>query len=423
MSTATISVAGGSAPATTNIELAGSAGSIVRTAMLAVTSTTITVQGKVRNNHAGVRVGIVGKPAIPAGPDGAFSFTDVTPPYDLYVRDAGFTVFVFLGVTRADPSPAWPQPPQDVECPEGHCSEVAITGTRTGPWTTTDPVRYAWQGTSAAYVGNAVLNADGTYNGVLVWAPLSPPQLGTLYAIQFTTKPSGAPDSFIGYASSGPEAVSPGSVPIDLVAAPVPSSAKVKATIDQGNYFSQSVALMQQLGNQEVSLFTSPVLTRTVDLTFPLIPGFRTWLALHGESPAGVSDLSLSVTRDTGGSVYAALQPPAVLRAPADLAEGITTSTHFSWTPTPSSVNHLTVRFSEISYEIFTTASDVTIPLIPGLSMDANAGGEWSVSASWPHLAVDEILTGAPDDSASSSTFGPEQGNTYSRARRFITAP
>ena len=51
------------------------------------------VAGTVRGARAGVTVGLVGKGTTTSNATGNFTFTDVTPPYDLYtVADGGLSV-------------------------------------------------------------------------------------------------------------------------------------------------------------------------------------------------------------------------------------------------------------------------------------------------------------------------------------------
>jgi hypothetical protein len=109
-SQATITVTGGSAAATTTLTVTGTAGATQHSATVSVASTTITVTGTIRGNRSGVKVGIIGKQSVTSGAGGVFTFSDVTPPYDLYTfGDSGSTssptpaVFLFKGLTRPDP--------------------------------------------------------------------------------------------------------------------------------------------------------------------------------------------------------------------------------------------------------------------------------------------------------------------------------
>jgi len=79
-----IAVAPGTSPGTSNVTIVGAAGGSQKTVTIAVTAQTITVTGKIRSGAPGITVGLVGKPSVMSGASGSFTFTDVSPPYDLY---------------------------------------------------------------------------------------------------------------------------------------------------------------------------------------------------------------------------------------------------------------------------------------------------------------------------------------------------
>jgi hypothetical protein len=439
-SQATIAIAGGSAPATTSITVTGTAGATQHTATLSVTSTTISVTGTIRGNRAGVKVGIIGKQSVTSGAGGVFMFTDVIPPYDIYTfADGGVTtsptptVFYFKGLTRPDPTVSAATTstlPRILLCGiiiGSPCPNAAISGTRTGPGTNTDPIVFAWTGDTGSVL-SPVLNNDGTYSATIQWRNGDSTNGGTLHALQLTRKASGAPNTFIGYARTTPPALSDGmAATINLAAAPVNSTATLSGTINGpgGAYPSPSISLFQQFGTTQAALWTTST-TTTVDATFPLI------------AAAGGTSLFATVTDGTGTSTFVqpltatvtvsfAMPPAAVLDAPADMATGVTTSTHFTWTSAPSTINEVNVTTStptRAAYKIFTTTSDVTLPVVPELTLPANQSFSWRVVAYGPNASIDEAAASKELEAVSSSDYqGSPHAQTFTTFRAFTSAP
>lgn len=433
-SQATITVAGGSAPATTTVTLTGSAGANQHSATVSVTTTTITVTGTVRGNRSGVKVGIIGKQSVTSGAGGVFMFTDVTPPYDLYTfADSGSTssptptVFFFDDLTRPDPivsAPATANLTFFILCGIfSPCPNSSITGTKTGTGTNTDPVVFAW--TNGSF--NGTLSPAGTYSGTASWSSGGSTNQGFLHALQLTRKPSGAPDTFLGYARSGQITLTDGSpATINLAFASVNSTATLTGTVNgPTGYPSPSISLIQQFGATQVALWQTTT-TTTVDATFPLI------------AAAGGTSLFASASLDGGSSTF--VQPltstvavsftmpaAAVLTLPADAATAVTTSTHFTWTSAASTINEVNVTTgtpTHAAYKIFTTASDVTIPVIPELALPANQSFSWRVVAYGPNTTIDEAATANELESVTSADYsGPAHAQTFSTFRSFTSAP
>lgn len=432
-SQATITVAGGSAPATTTITLTGTAGSSQHSAMVSVTSTTITVTGTVRGNRSGVKVGIIGKQSVVSGAGGVFMFTDVTPPYDLYTfADSGSTssptptVFLFHGLTRPDPIVSAPSTftlTFFILCGiVSPCPSSSISGMKTGTGTNTDPVVFVW--TNGSFTGT--LTPSGTYSGTIGWSSGSTNQ-GFLHAIQLTRKPSGAPNTFLGYAKSAQTTLMDGTAAtINLAFASVNSTAALTGTVSgPAGYPSPSISLIQQFGTTQATLWQTTT-TTTVDATFPLIPAaggtslFAT-TSLNGGTSNFVQPLTATV------AVNFTMPAAAVLNLPADAATGVTTSTHFTWTSAASTINELNFSTStpnRAAYKIFTTANDVTIPVVPELALPANQAFSWQVVAYGPNTTIDEAAAANELETVSSTDFsGPAHAQTFSPSRTFTSAP
>jgi hypothetical protein len=429
----TFTVAGGSAPATTTVTLTGAAGATQHSATVSVTSTTITVTGTVRGNRSGVKVGIIGKQAVTSGAGGVFTFSDVTPPYDLYTfADGGSTssptptVFLFDGLTRPDPTvsaPATSTLTFLIACGIiAPCPSSAVSGTKTGTGNNTDPVVFAW--TNGGFSGT--LAAAGTYSGTVSWSSGSTNQ-GFLHALQLTRKASGAPNTFLGYARSGQVTLTDGTpATINLAFASVNSTAALTGTVNgPAGYPSPSISLMQQFGTTQAALWQTNT-TTTVDATFPLIA------AAGGSSLFATSSLNggtsqfvqpLTATVDVNFTMPAA----AVLDQPIDAATAVTTSTHFTWASAPSTINEFNLSTgtpTRAAYKVFTTASDITIPVVPELALPANQTFSWRVVAYGPNATIDEAAAANELEAVSSADYaGPAHAQTFSVSRTLTSAP
>src|SRR5262249_22991487 len=87
----TFSAAPGQPAGSPNVTIVVSANGCQQTVTVTVSAQTITVTGTIRSGAQGVTVGLVGKTAVMSGAGGAFTFTNVSPPYDLYtVGTSGF---------------------------------------------------------------------------------------------------------------------------------------------------------------------------------------------------------------------------------------------------------------------------------------------------------------------------------------------
>lgn len=440
-SQAAIAIAGGSAPATTSITVTGTAGATQHAATLSVTSTTISVTGTIRGNRSGVKVGIIGKQSVTSGAGGVFTFTDVIPPYDLYTFGSSGstsnptpTVFLFNHLTRPDPIVSAPTT-SDISLiafclpiPPRTCPNSAVTGTRTGARTNTDDIVFAWTGPSGGSFSGAVLNADGTYSGTIRWNS-GADNAGVLHALQFTRRPSGAPNTFIGYARSTPTTVSDGvAATINLAATSVNSTATLSGTITApAGYPMPSISLVQQFGTTQAVLWNTNM-TNTVDATFPLISAAGgTSLFASVASPAGTGSSAFVQPLTATVAVNFAMPAVAVLNTPEDAATGVTTSTHFTWTSSPSIINELNISTggtNRASYRIFTMANDATIPVVPELTFPADQDFSWRVNGYGPNASIDEAAAANELETASSSDYqGPPHAFTNTTNRAFHSAP
>jgi len=92
-----------------------------------------------------------------------------------------------------------------------------------------------------------------------------------------------------------------------------------------------------------------------------------------------------------------------------------------------STINELNLSTStpnRAAYKVFTTASEVTIPVVPELALPANQTFSWQVVAYGPNATVDEAAAANELEAVSSADYaGPAHAQTFSASRTFTSAP
>lgn len=410
----TIAVKGGTVAGMSTVTLIGTAGAKTHSADVSLTSTTITVNGTVRGARSGVKVGLVGKTSVTSGPGGVFTFTDVTPPYDLYtVGDEATssgsvpTVYYFDDLTRPDPIvSAAPIPVSiDLSCILG-CPGAPFSGAKSGSGNGTDTVVFDW---SNGYVSGGTLT-NGTFSGTAHWSTGGTSNSGYLYALQFTKRVSEAPDTFLGYAKSNVTTLTQNTATtINLNFIPVTSTATVTGTLAAPvGVSSWQIELYQQFGSTVASLWTTTS-TTTVDATFPLLTGVGgNFLYASGSGPDGSSYFMAPLTGDT--AVNFTVPAPVTLTAPASAATGVTANTPFSWTG-PDLVQEVlisTTGSTKAKFRIYTMAKQITIPVVPEVPIPSGQSFTWGVSSFAPTSSI--------NDAAAANELRHAVGAAYSGA-------
>lgn len=433
-STATISVKGATPPGTSMVTLTGTAGDKTHSADVSVTTTTITVSGTVRGNRAGVKVGIIGKQSVTSGAGGVFTFTDVTPPYDLYTfADDGCgtpvpTVYYFDDLTRPDPivtaATFTSTCTFNVFCgiPPFTCPASSVSGTKSGQGNNSDPVVWAW---SEGSFNSPMLNPDGTFSGTASWGSGNTSS-GALHALQLTRKPNGAPNAFLGYARATKTLTSGQSATISLNFGTVNSTATVTGTLNgPAGYPTPTVRLLQQFENTQQALWQAE--TTAIDAAFPLIAAaggnsLYAYTSLDGGFSYYVKPLTTTATVDF------TIPEAAVITAPADAATGVTTQTMFSWTAPTSVISEVlmsatsTQGTAKATFHIYTTSDQLTIPVIPELALPSGQSYSWRVYGYGPNTSIDDAAAANELEAVSSADYaGPEHAYTLSATRTFTT--
>ncbi len=440
---ATIRAKGGTTAGTSTVTLTGTAGDKTHSVTVEVTTSTITVSGTVRGGRSGITVGMIGKPSVTSGAGGVFTFTDVTPPYDLYtVIDTGCgtslasatkSVFYYDGLTRPDPvvtaDTAFVMVAQAsyclaigilycADCSAPTTSARSVGGTGNG----TDRVVGQWGAPGGSFTVGSV--SASTITGTAEWFS-GTNSTSNLYLIQFTRKTTEAPDTYLGFAKSAQTTITKStgpaqSIPVTFVA--VGSTATLTGTLNQPpGYPAAQIKLRQEFGSVSTELWSTTA-TNTVDATIPLIPAaggtnLYAYSAMGSANSAYVYPLSQNTT------INFTMPTAAVQLAPDPGATGVTTATSFMWTPSTNALSEVTMSGGGRFYKIYTTASQLTPPVIPEATFPGGASMSWAVGGYGPNSSgVNDAAAQNELEQVSAADFqGPAHFYTYSGSRSFTT--
>lgn len=427
----TLTVAGGTAPTSGQITFLATAGATERTASLTFASTAITVAGKVRGDRAGVTVRLVGKAAVTSGAGGTFSFTDVIPPYDLYtVAAGGFGSTDVPTVMYYDDLTA-PAPIVDAAT-KGFLIAIldtptTVSGTKSGTGDLTSPVALEWnkKGTQASMLGSG-----GSYSLSAAFSGNS--DTGRVMGFQFTRKTSGAPDTFLGFGQSAEFTVTknvalPG---VNVAMSAVMNTGTITGTVTAPAGFpNPTMTLNQQFGQNVGPLWTTPAAV-AADATYPIVAtaGKTTFHATTTVGSGATLQRSSSVHPLTTGAINVSvvLPAPASQIAPVDAATNVTTTTPFTWTAPAGVINELRLTTGgtmRAQYQVFTTASSATIPMVTEVPLPPNQTFDWTVNGYGPHATIDDAVNAIGLETVSSSDFdGPAHTFTDTASRTFTSA-
>lgn len=421
----TFAIAPGTPAGMTNVTIVGTASGSQQTTTVTVTAQTITVSGKIRGGASGVTVGLVGKPSLTSAADGSFTFTDVSPPYDLYtVGSSGFgsgtpTVFYFQGLTRPDPTVSAPQL-FFLILPLGSSGTVA--GAKSGNTDTTNPITVVWDS------GGTLTGPPSSYSFSANW-PKATTRTGTLYGFQFSKKASGAPDVFTGYGSSGQTTISENTTnTVNLVMAAPTTAALTGAITAPAGFPNPTLTLTQQIGaSNSIVLWTGT--TTAADATIPLVSAGKAAMfataTLNGATTSFVYPALAAAT-----DVTFALPAPSLQNAPLDQAVGITATTSFTWAPAQSTVYEVifatttTQGAAKARYQLYTTSSTAALPVVPELTLPSNQSFTWAVNGYGPTASINDAASATGLEGVAQADFdGPRHWFTNSTDRAFTTAP
>jgi len=425
----TFEIAGGTMPLTTDVTLRGTAGSLTQSTTLQLSATTITVTGKIRGGTPNVTVRIVGKQSVLSDASGNFTFTDVIPPYDLYVvgttglqipgSSAIPAIAYYDDLTRPDPTVTRPLATTPFLILS---SSAPISGTKSGVGNTTNPIIIQWSngGTPSTAVTGA-----GSFSHTASWGS-SNTNSGTLYGLEFTRRPSGFPNTIVGFGSTNATLTASQHSVVNLIMAAASSYAVTGTITAPSGFPNPTITLTQQFGN------TSAVLHQTTGTdaaaTLPVISAGNA--SIHASTSAGGATTSYVHPLSAAADVSINLPAPAVQVAPIHAATNVDHSTAFTFTAPAGVVSAVRIISTSTSgtgqaaYFIYTTSDSVTIPDVSEVPLPPNQSMSWSVEGYGPYASVNDVAGVDPMETVSSTDFtGPKHFFTSSTTRDFTSAP
>lgn len=419
----TITALGGLAPATGSVMVHASAGSLEQDASVSVTTTTITVSGKVRGNRQNVIVGIIGKPSVMSGAGGVFSFTDVTPPYDLYtVADSGFsaspvpTAFFFEDLTTASPNVDAPSLIFFIAtfCPVGTICSSKVSGSRLGAGNNTDPILVGWS------KGGSQLSTTGTWTDLVARGFSGSMSNGTLHGLQ-VTRTAGVPTGYFYGATNTTLDASTETVNIALSALGTTAPMTGTLTVPAG-FPTPTITMTQQF--QETFLDFPTFSTATINGVIPNIAanGFATGF-FATTSVGGATTSRSQPMNGAAADVTFTFLEPAQQTAPVVGATGVTTASTFSWTSPANTIHDVSISNANVSFHVFTSKTSTTIPAIPERALPGGQSFTWTVSDYGGYSSVDAFAgVDQPLPAATAVFAGPPRASTVSASRSFTSA-
>jgi len=406
----------GGSPVTATVTASAGAGVSASATVQVGVPTSIDVSGTVVGSDrvpiAGVNV-TIGAQSVITGADGRFTISNVSLPYDLTaVLTSPKRGIVYQGLTRRDPTVVMLG-----------VTATPLTGTVTGNLSGGHPLGGANESTRVQFAspearnllnGNDLFVASNPYSMQAAWiGPTT--TTGTVHALQWQADGGTVPTSFTGYASqTGVSVSSGGNVAADLVmSAPPVSTVGGTIRIDPSLlYFGQSISITFPDAPRIVLGGDAP--SGTFSYLVPNVGGATASLIAQAISSASnVSDLQMAGIPPGTTNLVVDLAAPPTPVAPADLATDIATTTVFTWTGMPGTVNLFGVRgrgtTPSPSYYVVTSGTSARIPDLAaqGLGLPPAAAYSWNVNTYGPLTSVDELAGAASTYlSGSGSYFG-----------------
>ncbi len=418
-STTTLSVTaiGGMAAATGDITITATSGGISHTATLSITTTTITVNGTVRGGRANVTVVLVGKPAITTAAGGAFSFTDVTPPYDLYVLGNEGTssspipsVFYYDDLTRPDPIVTGPTVTSGI-------TSVGRSAPLSGNFAGGAGSAYVAAWSTGGFTNT--IDSETNFSFTARWGG-GTTVTGNLHGVAYSRKASGAPNAFTYGRTADTMLTASTAATLPIVLQGGITTVPITGTITPPPGYASTLTMHQQFGTASAPLWTTTV-TTVVDANAPVLPLAGT-ANIHVTADLGNATSSFVYPVSAATDVTFAMPLAATITAPADAALGVTATTALTWDAPAGMIHRVILRGTSVRYVVYTAKNTTTIPTIPTLPLPANADFTWAITGYGPHASIDEAAATDELESVSTSDFvGPPHAVTSSLSRTFKT--
>lgn len=392
----------------------------------------LTVSGTVvaasRQPVSGIAVLIAGRDPVNTDAAGRFTFTGVTPPYDLTVVDAANKeAAVFRQLRRADPTLV-------LYTSEGAPRTAQLQGSVYGG--------HYPQGSDELTVltflapdttAQALSDASGSYvmgHNALQW--YGPSALsGTLHALQLRLVPAtGLPSAYSGYAAK-PLTVADGTYSLgqDLGLVPITGSSVSGTVAAPAGYALQGKGVGITFGGALGFYFPDASSSAGFSYVVPQVSEAQVLIAASVSKPGGGQTLALRKGISTSASqVSLTPQAPPEAILPADGATGVGSQMRFSWTAFTRGV-HLFI-FEPVSLDapritVVTTETSATLPDLAalGLALPRSAKYVWRVEAVAPLADVDAAASLTLLDLRTLSPNIQELQEGVSSQRSFFTAP
>ena len=357
----------------------------------------ITVAGTVideRSRKVSGAAVTVGGRTVNSDGNGAFSITDVTPPYDVVAIAPGSTktASVYKGLTRPDPA--------IVLFISGGPSLKGgqVTGNVTGGDALGAFLEHTVVAWGSREVATSISVDSNPYTLNIPWSTAANALDGSVHALQWTQGTDGLL-VFKGYGVRSGVRVSDSETTnnVDVaMTAPIASSVAGTIVAPSGVQADRTSISIDWSDNASISLASKSGTTTSFDWVFPSGTGGTASVTVSGHAALGEF-----VLRRTGGiaagttNASIALPTPVSPLSPANAETGVGTSTDFSWTALSSTISILIVQGSSgtrtPSLAVFTAGSTARIPDLSaqGLGLPAMSSFQWHVVGVGPHPTLD----------------------------------
>ncbi|AKV03944.1 Outer membrane autotransporter barrel [Labilithrix luteola] len=366
----------------------------------------ITVTGRVVDQEgdplSDIGVSVAGQAMVTTGTDGTFTFSNVTPPYEVRLKtNVGTTpvVHAFTGLRTATPQLV-PISKLDAAPPQ---FQGTIQGTLSTPVSTGELARACVEGVDRPIYGCTVLYpGDDTFTLAVNWTT-APSPLARVRVLRFTLDAQGVTTGFTGEGSKD-VSLSPNAAPkvnVALVAPPASGTLTTTVTPPAGATGTAAIAFVK------FGPFLSFPLEQVV-IDSPTPKSF----VVPGSTGATFSVFALAATATqqiagwetglaAGGNAKPKLVQPPRLVAPAEGTQGVTISTTFDATnPDGIPLTFFCVPTQEgiPLLAVSTVESSATLPDVAGLGMTFPVKAAFQcglLPSGTPGATADSLATGA----------------------------
>jgi hypothetical protein len=327
---------------------------------------------------------------------GAFSVSGVATPYSAAVVDpASQTATVYLGLTRNNPALISDTTSSPVT---NRQSTLAITlsgGTYPQPpanYTTNYLFVSPWAFQSAALMGTLLATNSLQFS----WLdPSSTTTSGTLWALQVLTDDSGLPIGYPGYGSTSATLTDAETTTASLSLASVTNALLTGTVTPPPGYSVDEVdGLLLFPNGYNITMFADTTASTSLSYTTPSIPSTTLALSVAAYNSSGAIWLPYvgGLAADATGVTFDCPGAPTLI-APTDQQTGVTTSTAFSWSVTPSAIYNVSFTINQSGLMVWTADASLTLPDLSSIGFGPfpSTVFNWLVSAQTGFTSIDAV--------------------------------